>query len=123
MLSITSLLWVIAGLLVVIFICLLVGFTNLERAMTPELMLKQFLAGRTAMIAIDGSILTALLKDAHKSLESVRQLYTFMESSFYIAMSGNTDPEIVGAWQRALDDMKADGTFARLYSKKLTGAP
>ncbi len=38
----------------------------------------------------------------------------------YIAFSKGTPSELVARWQKALDDMKADGSFRRIYGKWLS---
>jgi polar amino acid transport system substrate-binding protein len=44
-----------------------------------------------------------------------------MKDSHYLAFSRKTPDEVVRRWQAALDDLKKDGTFARLFAKWLPG--
>jgi ABC-type amino acid transport substrate-binding protein len=41
----------------------------------------------------------------------------FLKSTMNIAFNINTDDDIVQKWQKALDDIKADGTYDRIMKK------
>jgi polar amino acid transport system substrate-binding protein len=45
-----------------------------------------------------------------------------MQSSSYIAFSRQTDARLVQRWQAALDDMRNDGSLARLQEQWLPSA-
>jgi polar amino acid transport system substrate-binding protein len=97
------------------------GFPNLEQVDTPEMMVHMLLAGRRSTMVTDNLTLGALLEKAGAARPDVRPLYTFLESQNYIAFSHNTPDALVQQWQSALDDMKRDGSFAKLYETWLPG--
>jgi len=97
------------------------GFTNMDLVANPEQMVKMLMAGRRPMMASDNLLLPALLENAGAKREDVESVYTFMESKLYIAFSKNTSSATVAQWQQALDNMKRDGSYAKIYKKWLPG--
>jgi polar amino acid transport system substrate-binding protein len=97
------------------------GFSKLEPVSSPEIMARMVLAGRRPLMVNDNLTLPALLAKSGAQPQDVELLYTFMESQLYIAFSNATSDATVQQWQAALDDMKRDGSFARLYQKWLPG--
>lgn len=98
-----------------------VGFTNLGVVNTPEMMVRMLVSGRGALMATDNQTLPTLLAMAGAEPGDAELRYTFMESQSYVAFSKDTSDEVVRQWQHALDEMKRDGSFARLYEKWLPG--
>ncbi len=47
--------------------------------------------------------------------DSIVPVYTLLRNDLYIAFNKDTDPGIINAYQEALDAMKADGTFSRIF--------
>lgn len=97
------------------------GFTKLDVVNTPETMLKMLLGERRVLMASDNLLMPALVDNAGVAMDAVKLVYTFMESQTYIAFSRGTSDDIVRDWQMALDQMKRDGSFDRLYKKWLPG--
>ncbi len=97
------------------------GFTNLEPVTTPEMTVRMLLAGHGALIAADNLTLPALLIEAGATRNDVDVEYRFMQSQNYIAFSRGTADARVQSWQDCLDNMKRDGSFARIYEKWLPG--
>jgi polar amino acid transport system substrate-binding protein len=97
------------------------GFTNLEPVDNPEIMMHMFIAGRRAIIVNDNLTLEVLLEKFGAKKQDVHLLYSFLKSNAYIAFSNGTSDEVVQQWQSALNDMKRDGTFAKLYQSWLPG--
>lgn len=97
------------------------GFNNLHAANTPEAMVHMFVSGRGSYMAADNLTLGVLLKNVGAPQDAVQSALTFMHMQYYIAFSKNTPDSIVLRWQHALDDMKRDGSFNRLYAKWLPG--
>jgi polar amino acid transport system substrate-binding protein len=91
------------------------GFTNLDRVERPGQMIEKLLAGRNEVFASDdGFVSPSVLEQLKVSADAIVRKYKFKTTKTYIAFSLGTPPETVRAWQRALDEMRADGTFARL---------
>jgi len=97
------------------------GFTNLDVADTPAVMVRKFLAGRNPVFVSSDFTLPSVLAAVSVPDGKVVPLYTFMKDSHYLAFSRKTPDEVVRRWQAALDDLKKDGTFARLFAKWLPG--
>jgi len=97
------------------------GFKNLERVESPTAMIQKFDAGEALVFTSSDFALPLLLDNNHVPLEKVSLLLTYMETSHYLAFSPKTADEVVAKWQKGLDDMKKDGSFAKLYSKWLPG--
>jgi len=98
-----------------------VGFVNLEPVDSPEMMVHMLMLGRRSTMVTDNLTLAALLAKVGAGREDVRSLFTFMQSQNYIAFSHGTEDAVVQQWQSTLDDMKRDGTFAKLYETWLPG--
>jgi ABC-type amino acid transport substrate-binding protein len=66
-----------------------------------------------------GSAVTAsgTIAQAGYRPEDVRPLYQVQTSELYIAFNNQTSPEIVAAWQDALDAMKKDGTYRAILAR------
>ncbi len=90
------------------------GFTNLEIVNAPELALRKLLSGRVDLWASD------LIEGEELSLEIgvdpklIQAVYDIRKADAYCAFSKDVPVETVAAWQKALDEMKADGTFQRI---------
>ncbi len=97
------------------------GFKNLDVADNPSLMLKKFLEGRNPVFVSHEFTLPSLLTKEGVPEGEVVPLFTFMEKGHYLAFSQKTSDEVVQKWQKALDDMKRDGTFAKIFNKWLPG--
>ncbi|PKN50947.1 MAG: hypothetical protein CVU55_14490 [Deltaproteobacteria bacterium HGW-Deltaproteobacteria-13] len=97
------------------------GFPNLESVATEKIAMRKLLTGDAKLFPSNNLTIPELLKDVGTTtdmndVESVLNLATNMS---YITFSKGTSPELVARWQKALDEMKADGTFRRIYAKWL----
>jgi polar amino acid transport system substrate-binding protein len=59
-----------------------------------------------------------VLKTLNVAASDIVKKYEFKTVKTYIAFSKDTSPDTVKAWQTALDEMRADGTFARLSGQR-----
>lgn len=98
------------------------GFNKLMTADSTEQMIRMLQAGRAPLMVISNASLSGLLTKLGLSADTVVLEFPFLRTQSYIAFSSGTSDEIVQAWQHALDDMKRDGSFARLYEKWIPGA-
>ena len=94
------------------------GFTNLDRSKNEVLVIHKLVAGRTTAIVEGEESLRRYFLDNGGDRKSVVVLGDFMESSSFLAFSLGTAPETVRRWQQALDAMKKEGSFDRLYGNK-----
>lgn len=97
------------------------GFSNLDTADTPERMVRMLLAGRASLMAADNQTLPEILAQVGASTKDVELIHTFSTSQSYVVLSLGTPEDTARRWQRALNDMKRDGSFARIYAKWLPG--
>ncbi len=58
-----------------------------------------------------------LARQAGVSPSQLKLVHAFREVDNYIAFSIQTPDEIITLWQRILDDLRSDGTYARLRKK------
>lgn len=99
------------------------GFSNLSAIATPNQMVSMLMRGRADVIASENTTLPTQLAQLGYQPADVRKAYTFIRTWGYIAFSPQTSDAVVAAWQRALDDMKRDGSFAAIYRRWLPGEP
>ena len=97
------------------------GFPNLESVATEKIAMRKLLTGKAQLFPSNNLTIPSLLKEVGTTtdmddVESVLNLSTNMS---YITFSKGTSPELVARWQKALDEMKTDGTFRRIYAKWL----
>ena len=95
------------------------GFTNLEPVGTSRIMLTMLLAGRRQAMVTDRQQLPALLAQAKVSPGTVVPVLFLMNIRSYLTFPPDTPDTQVAPWQKALDSMKQDGSFARLTRRWL----
>jgi len=96
-------------------------FTNLDVTTLPLQSAKKLMLGRIDLWCNANLTAGGILKDAGYSIDDVENVYTVMENHLYIAISKGTSEDVVNQWKDALEAMKKDGTFARIYNKWLPG--
>lgn len=95
------------------------GFANLHSAGSFESSVRMMLQGHVAAVVADGIGLLHYMKTQGLPADSVEQVFTFTTIGLYIAFSRNTDPALVLTWQKALEALRRDGTYARIHSRWL----
>lgn len=95
------------------------GLQNLYGVPTPETMVTIFAHGRVNLILLEDILLRDMLAPARLSPADVQPQMVFMESSYYIAFSPDTDPALVAAWQKQLAEMRRDGSFSAIFRQWL----
>ncbi len=93
------------------------GFTNLIEVKTPQELINRLIAGTLPYIT---ATQFQMLRDGAPIAEA-KPLYTIKTAAHYVAFSKDTPDSVIAAWQGALDQMKTDGEFAKLYAKWLPG--
>lgn len=97
------------------------GFTNTESQPDRETSLRQLLDGKVQLLASSNTEMPAALKKTGAAMDQVKNVFTVSTDLVYIAFSKGTSPALVARWQDALDGMKRDGSFARIYARWLPG--
>ncbi|MFA5464686.1 MAG: ABC transporter substrate-binding protein [Candidatus Cloacimonadales bacterium] len=93
------------------------GFTNLERVTDNNVNIKKVMTGRLDVYADSGDSYKPNAVAAGYKETDLKPIYVFMRTQLYIAMSKETPDDIVNKWNIALDEMKKDGTFKKIYTK------
>lgn len=99
------------------------GFSNLTPVTGPAQVVSMLKRGRVKLMVLDNLSLNALLAQGDIQADEVQLLFNFMHSDSYIAFSQQTDDALITRWQRELDTMKSDGSFAAIHQKWLPGEP
>ena len=101
------------------------GFTNLDRVDNTAQNYKKLMSGRIDLMPIstDKVELESEARELGFKESDFKQGLVFMKIQLYIAVSKDTPPEIVKAWNEALEEMKKDGTFERIYTKTFPEKP
>lgn len=97
------------------------GFTNTESHPDRETSLRQLLDRKVQLLASSNTEMPAALKKTGASMDQVKNVFTVSTDLVYIAFSKGISPALVARWQDALDGMKRDGSFARIYARWLPG--
>ena len=97
------------------------GFTNTRSYPDRVTAMRQLLDGKVELLALSNTEIQAALKKLGVPLDKVKNAFTLSTDLAYIAFSKGTSPERVARWQNALDAMKRDGSFARIYARWLLG--
>ncbi|WP_414718884.1 substrate-binding periplasmic protein [Sulfuricella sp.] len=92
------------------------GFTNTQSYPDRETTVHQLLDGKVQLLASSNTEIPAALKKIGSSMDDVKNAFTMSTDLVYIAFSKGTSPELVARWQDTLDEMKRDGTFAKIYA-------
>jgi polar amino acid transport system substrate-binding protein len=95
------------------------GFNNLHLVSKPHSMLEMVLYGRIPLMVYEDQLLPSLMAELGGSMVDLERHYSFMHSSSYIVFSLQTDSHLVSRWQAALEDMRSDGSLARLHRRWL----
>jgi polar amino acid transport system substrate-binding protein len=95
------------------------GFTNTQSYPNREATVRALLDGNVQLLASSNLGMPAALKKMGGSMDDVESAFTLSTDLFYIAFSKGTSPQLVARWQGALDEMKRDGSFARIYARWL----
>lgn len=99
------------------------GFTNLDRSLDAPTPLKKLLAGRIDALVASHQSLPGLCRMVGAQEQDLREAFPVMTVQMYLAFSRTTDPALVKAWAGALECMKRDGTFEKLYHKYIPDEP
>lgn len=99
------------------------GFSKFTLVTNPAQVVRMLKLGRVKLMVLDNQSLNALLKQGDIQEDQVQLLFEFTESDGYIAFSPLTDDALIARWQRELDGMKHDGSFAAIHQKWLPGEP
>jgi polar amino acid transport system substrate-binding protein len=92
-------------------------FTDTESCPDRATSLRRLLDGKVPLVVASNTEMPAALAATGAPADAVKNAFTLSTDLVYIAFSQGTPPAIVARWQQALDAMKRDGTFARIYAR------
>ncbi len=95
------------------------NFNNIVPIANHAQNFKKLIAGRIDLMYHSTQGMAQLCKDSGISLDEFKQILILQISNSSIAMSKNSDIQIVKKWQNAAKEIKADGTFDKLAMKWL----
>ena len=95
------------------------GFENLVSSEKPSDSIKQIISGRVEISVFSALTFNKIAEDAGYVPSDFRPIFELMSSSYYIAISKGTDPQIVANWKTAFEQIKANGTLDKLKAKWL----
>ena len=98
------------------------GFTNLVSSKDPSENLRQLMSSEVQLSIFTDLTIPEIAKNAGYNMNDLEPVYTVSQTYFYIAISKDTPPSVVQAWQSTLDDMKKDGTFEKIYKSYVPNA-
>jgi polar amino acid transport system substrate-binding protein len=78
-------------------------------------------AGRAPLMALDDVTLADTMVAAGVEAKDIEPGFVITQAVQYVAFSRDTPNDVVASWQKTLDEMKADGSFERIYAKWLPG--
>lgn len=103
------------------------GLGNLQGVTEPQQMFKMLRRGRVKLIVADNlsffSRGEAASQVDYLTPADVEVAYPYRTSLGYITFWPGTDEAVIRRWQATLDQMKADGSFSRIYQRWLPGEP
>jgi polar amino acid transport system substrate-binding protein len=98
------------------------GFGNLVSSPLPVTSVKQLMNGEVRLSIFTDITIPEIVKNAGYSMSDLEPVFTVSSTYFYIAVSRGTPVEMVKKWQAALDGLKADGTFEKIYRAYIPNA-
>ncbi|MBI3231334.1 MAG: transporter substrate-binding domain-containing protein [Burkholderiales bacterium] len=97
------------------------GFTNIHSVSKPVDAVRMLTAGRAPVMALDDVTLADTLNEAKIDAREIVAGMAISQVVQYIAFWREAPDELINSWQKALDEMKADGSFIRIYNRWLPG--
>ncbi|MFK5892404.1 MAG: ABC transporter substrate-binding protein [Pseudomonadota bacterium] len=82
-----------------------------------ELSFKKMKNNRIDMFAYEINAAKYEAKSKGFNLDDYQVIYTLKEGELFYAFNKSTDDQIINKWQKALDDLKADGTLKKILKK------
>jgi polar amino acid transport system substrate-binding protein len=95
------------------------GFRNLRSSPDPRSCVRQLMNGEVQLSVFTDITIPEIIRDAGYRMDDLEPVFTVGQTYFYIAMSRDTPPDAVRAWQSTLDKLKKDGTYEKIYRRYL----
>ena len=93
------------------------GFTNLVESTTDVINVKNLMAGRIDVYTGINPGYGESAQAAGHSASDLEELLVFGEAELYLAFSKETSAAVIAPWRQAMEEMRRDGTFKKIYQK------
>ncbi|WP_147818936.1 substrate-binding periplasmic protein [Salidesulfovibrio onnuriiensis] len=93
------------------------GFMNLDSVRNDSMNPGKLVAGRIDLWISSSLSAPYFMRLAKVNRGSIKEVFSFNESTLYLAFSLKTDPAIVKKWQDAYDELEAEGVIKEIQSK------
>lgn len=91
------------------------GFTNLDVTNASANTIKMLMAGRQPLMAMDQQELSAQLAAVQMDKQALELVYPLTPTRSFLTFPKNAPDAMVQTWQKALNQMRKDGTLKVLY--------
>jgi polar amino acid transport system substrate-binding protein len=98
------------------------GFKTLRSSPDPRDNVRQLMNGEVQLSVFTDLTIQEIAREAGYSKDDLEPVFPVSQTYFYIAISKDTPAEVVQAWQAALDDLKKEGIFEKIYRNYLSDA-
>ncbi|MBB2493432.1 substrate-binding periplasmic protein [Aquipseudomonas ullengensis] len=99
------------------------GFDTIFTVTSPDKMMHMFKSQRINLIVSSEIALPYFLALEGMSPDQIEAQFSFLQHQSFLAFSQATDPAVVARWQQALEAIKADGSFTRIYQRWFSDLP
>jgi len=93
------------------------GFENLVSSPLPIEMVKKLMNGDVILATLTNVTAEDIVKEAGYEMSDLEPVFVVDVGYVYIGISKGTSESIISDWQDDLSDIKADGTFEKIYNK------
>lgn len=98
------------------------GFKNLVSSPLPITNVQQLMNGDVQASIFTDVTVPEIVKNSGYSMDDLEPVFTVSNTYFYIAVSLGSPDAMVKKWQSVLDNLKADGTFEKIYRSYIPNA-
>ena len=95
------------------------GFNNIVMTKNPQQEVQLLVAGRVDLITNDPIAIETAFKKMGRSDLRLKKYLTLEKSELYIAFSKGTPYPVMQQWKKGLEEIKQNGTFAKIVHKWL----
>ncbi|MBF0240156.1 MAG: transporter substrate-binding domain-containing protein, partial [SAR324 cluster bacterium] len=99
------------------------GFNNLLSTSSPETSFQALMSDEARLWPIPTVIAKSVVPATGFSMEDLEEIFEIKNRDLYIAFSIQTPDAIVNKWQQALDEIKREGIYGKIYEEWLPGEP
>lgn len=99
------------------------GFKNLDLSDDQINAMKKLMLGRVNLLPIGLVSVKAISESAGYSIDDLEQTTVIQDTKYYYLVSKDVSDATLAILQKALDDLKADGTFNALFVKNKQTVP